>query len=143
MGWLNSYNEEYHELLCHLTKEWGMKPRYAQAFLSSYKKSIGKILSRVKERSSLLLEGDNPEMRLFAVAYIDYHDLAIFGQAHRAYLNDLRSGKHVGTSVEKAIWAILANRSDLLEDIDQPLSKYVEESYEDMFPDLLAEAFVN
>ena len=56
---------------------------------------------------------------------------------------DLRRGNHVGTDVEKVIWAILANKSDFLEAFDRPLSVYINENYEKMFPDLFDEVFVN
>ena len=59
MSWFKSYDEEYAELLSHLTKNWEMKPLYARAFLGAYKKSIGKMFSKSKTRSSQLRE--NPE----------------------------------------------------------------------------------
>ena len=49
---------------------------------------------------------------------------------------DLRRGKHVGTDVEKAIWAILSNSSELLESIDSGLDQYIQEVEAEKFPDL-------
>ena len=34
-------------------------------------------------------------------------------------MTDLRRGRYVGTDIEKAIWAILSNRSDLVGEIDR------------------------
>ena len=100
MSWLKSYDKEYRELLSHLTGKPGMKPLYARAFLDAYKRSIGNMLSKGKRRSSQLLESPDPEVRLFAMAYMDDHNFALTGQAYNAYMNDLRRGKHVGTAVE-------------------------------------------
>ena len=141
MTWLKTYDEEYRELHSHLTEEWEMKPQYAQAFLDAYKKSIGKMLAKGKKRSSRVLESADPAARLFHVAYVEDHNFALVAQAYRAYMSDLRRGRHVGTSVEKTIWAILVNRSDLLEALDRPFSMYISESHEEMFPALFGEVF--
>ena len=140
MSWFKSYDEEYAELLSHLTKNWEMKPLYARAFLGAYKKSIGKMFSKSKTRSSQLRENPDPALSLFAMAYIDDYDFALVGQAYRAYMTDLRRGKHVGTTVEKAIWAILA-RSDLVEDLDRLFSEYIDDTHEEKFPGLFDEVF--
>ena len=55
-------------------------------------------------------------------------------------MTDLRRGKHVGTTVEKAIWAILA-RSDLVEDLDRLFSEYIDDTHEEKFPGLFDEVF--
>ena len=141
MRWFRSYDEEYAELFSHLTENWKMKPLYARAFLDAYTKSIGKMFSDGKTRSSQLRENPDPALRLFATAYIDDHDYALVGQAHRAYMTDLRREKHAGTNVEKAIWAILA-RSDLVEDLDRLFSEYIDDTYEGKFPGLFDEVFL-
>ena len=49
MSWFKSYDEEYAELLSHLTKNWEMKPLYARAFLGAYKiRVLGKCSPRAK-----------------------------------------------------------------------------------------------
>lgn len=141
MRWFKSYDEEHAELFSHLTENWEMKPLYARAFLNAYKKSIGKMFSEGKIRSSRLRQNPDPALSLFAMAYIDDRDFALVGQAHRAYMTDLRRGKHVGTTVEKAIWAILANRSDLVEDLDRLFSEYIDDTHEKKFPGLFDEVF--
>ena len=73
---------------------------------------------------------------------MDCHDLALVGQAYSAYMADLRRGKHIGTDIEKAIWAILANRSDLVADGDRLFSEYIDDAHEERFPGLFDEVFV-
>lgn len=141
MSWFSSYDDEYAELLVHLTEHWQMKASYASAFLIAYKKSVGKMLSKGKKRSSQLRGSSNPEARLFAFAHIDDHDFAIVGQAYRAYMADLRRGRHVGTPIERAIWAILANRTDLLEDLDKGFANYIEENWDQEFPTLFEDVY--
>ena len=52
-------------------------------------------------------------------------------------MNDLRRGKHVGTDVEKAIWAILYEcRDDELSELDVGLAKFIGEHVEEKFPTL-------
>lgn len=142
MSWFKSYDEEYEELFSHLTRRWEMKPHYARAFLNAYKKSIGKIFFNGKKRLSQLHENSDPAVRLFAYTHMDSHDLALVGQAYSAYMADLRRGKHIGTDVEKVIWAILANRSDLVADGDRLFSEYIGDTHEERFPGLLDEVFV-
>lgn len=140
MDWFKSYDEEHAQLFSHLTENWEMKPLYARAFLGAYKKSIGKMLSEGKTRSSKLRKTPDPALSLFAMAYIDDHDFALVGQAYRGYMTDLPRGKHVGTTVEKAIWAILA-QSDLLEDLDPLFSEYIDDTHAEKFPGLLDAVF--
>jgi hypothetical protein len=56
-------------------------------------------------------------------------------------MGDLRRGKHVGTNIELTIWAILSNRSDLIEDFDKSFSKYIYENHEERFPSLFDDVF--
>lgn len=141
-GLLKSYDEEYSELYEYLTAGWQMKPEYARAFLDTYKRSIGKILANGKKRMSRLENSGNPEMALAAFANLgEEHPFALVGQAYQAYMTDLRRGTHVGTPVEAAIWAILVNRSDLLETIDRGLAQFIERKHEEKFPRLLQQVF--
>lgn len=141
-GFGKSYDDEYLELYEYLTQNWEMKPSYAKAFLNAYKKSIGKIFSNGKERMEMLEKSSDPEMRLVRYANLGQeYDFALVGQAYQAYMGDLRRGKHVGTSVEKTIWAILSNRSDLLEETDRALAKFICAKQDEKHPGLFAEVF--
>ena len=141
MSWFSSFDDEYVELLAHLTEHWQMKPSYATTFLLAYKKSIGKMLSEGKRKASQLRSSPSPEAQLFAAAFIDDHDFALVGQAYKAYMADLRRGRHVGTQIERAIWAILAKRSDLLEDLDRGLANYIDENWSKEFPTLFEDVY--
>lgn len=77
------------------------------------------------------------------MAYMDDLNFALVGQAYTAYMRDLRRGKHVGTAVEKTIWAILANRGDLVADLDRLFSEYIDDTQEELFPELFDEVFVD
>ncbi len=140
---LRSYDDEYQELCEYLTHEWRMKPLYAKAFLDAYKKNIGKILAGGKQRTAIIERSTDPETRLLGYALFrgEEHSLALIGQAYQAYMKDLRRGKHIGTPVEFAIWAILANRSDLLEGLDRGFAAYIEETHKNKFPNLFDEVF--
>lgn len=141
-GFGKSYDDEYLELYEYMTREWEMKPDYAKPFLNAYKKSIGKIYSKGKERMEMLENSSNPELRLMRYANLGQeYDYALVGQAYQAYMGDLRRGKHVGTPVEKTIWAILANRSDLVETIDKAFANWIDEKQEEKFPELFEQVF--
>lgn len=139
---LKSYDDEYLELYEFLTQNWRMKSEYAKAFLTAYKKSIGKIHSEGKQRMALLEKSSDPETRLMRAANLGQEcPFALVAQAYQAYMGDLRRGKHVGTPVELAIWAILANRSDLLEPLDRAFGRYIEEKHKETFPSLFDDVF--
>jgi len=141
-GPLKSYDGEYSELYEYLTEDWRMKPQFAKAFLDTYKRSIGKILANGKKRMSKLENSANPETALAAFASLGQENaLALVGQAYQAYMTDLRTGVHVGTPVETAIWAILVNRSDLLEAIDRSFAQYIRSKHEEEFPRLFQQVF--
>lgn len=137
-----SYDEEYLELYEYLTQDWRMKPGYAKAFLTEYKKSIGKILAEGKKRMAACKESGDSEELLLAMANIGQeYPFALVAQAYYAYMGDLRRGKHVGTAIEKTIWAILYNRSDLLSEIDKPMEKWIDDQSDEKFPGLFGEVF--
>lgn len=141
-GLSKSYDDEYLELYEYLTQDWKMKPEYAKAFLNAYKKSIGKMFSQGKQRMSMLENSSDTEARLLRAANLGEEcPFALVGQAYQAYMGDLRRGKHVGTPVELAIWAILANRSDLLESHDRAFANYISEKAEEKFPKLFDKVF--
>ena len=142
MGIFSSYDSEYRELLEYLLDDWKMKPRFAESFLSTYKRSIGKIFQKGKKRMAQMENHPDPSVRLAMFASMGQEQsYALVGQAYQAYMTDLRRGRHVGTDIEKAIWAILSNRSDLVGEIDRAFEKYIDEHYEDKFPDLFDEVF--
>lgn len=142
LGFGKSYDDEYLELYEYLTQRWKMKPEYAKPFLNTYKKSIGKIFSQEKKRMEILENSSDPEMRLMRHANLGQeYDFALVGQAYHAYMDDLRRGRHVGTPVEKTIWAILSNRSDLIETLDRAFATWIGEKHEEKFPGLFDEVF--
>jgi len=141
-GFGKSYDDEYLELYEHLTQHWEMKQNYAKPFLSAYKKNIGKTFSQGKKRMDLLENSPDPDMRFIRYAnFGNEYDFALVGQAYQAYMSDLRHGKHIGTPVEKAIWAILCNRLDLVEALDRAFAKWLGTKNEEKFPGLLKEVF--
>lgn len=141
-GFGKSYDEEYLELYEYLTQQWNMKPDFAKPFLTEYKKSIGKIFSKGKKRMNALENSTNAEIRLMRFANLGQeYDYALVGQAYQAYKGDLRRGRHIGTSIEKAIWAILSNRSDLVEGLDKAFASWIDEKQEERFPGLFDEVF--
>lgn len=141
-GFGKSYDNEYLDLYAYLTHDWSMKSEYAKAFLTTYKKSIGKIYTEGKERMQLLKNSSDPGVRLMQMVNRDDEYLfALVGQAYKAYMSDLRKGKHVGTPVELAIWSILSKRPDLLMDIDREFGDWIYENHEERFPNLFDEVF--
>lgn len=62
--------------------------------------------------------------------------------AYKAYMQDLERGVHRGTDVEVAIWAILSNRSDLVQSFDKLFAKYIDDNLEKLHPDLFDKAFL-
>ena len=124
-----------------LVDDWGMRYKYASAFLNNYKKSITKMVASGRKKSldlraaNLGLEG--------TILALDFEDpnLVLVSQAYLAYMIDLRKGKLISTPTEKAIWAILVNRSDLLGEIDRPLAKYIDDQHGKQFPSLFDEVF--
>ena len=142
MGLFSSYDSEYQELYEHLVEEWDMKPAYAKPFLDAYKKSVGKKLANGRKQMEKHMGGNDPTLSLAAYANLGQElDFSLVAQAYEAYMTDLRRGRHVGTVVEKTIWAILFNRSDLIETIDRPFQKFIDEKCQQKFPGLLDEAF--
>ena len=138
----------YDELLNFLTEEWRMKDRYARAFLDEYRSDIAKLHKQITSRADELLQrGDAAARRLMSIEIISAGGLGqvlsviLVTQAYRAYMSDLRRGKHVRTNIELAIWAILSNRSDLVQDFDKFFGQYVQEKYEELFPTLFDDVF--
>ena len=133
--------DHFTSLLEYLVDDWQMKTRYASAFLSAYRSDISALHDSGLKRLEASFDLSKPENRLLAYQMPDLRAFAIVGQAYKAYLNDLRRGKYVGTEVEISIWAILSNRSDLVADVDKAFAKYIEDNYEKKFPSLFEEVF--
>lgn len=133
--------DHFTEFLTYLTKEWHFKDRYAQAFLSAYRADISALHDDGLARLDASFDLSKPENRLLAHQMPDPRAFALVGQAYRAYLADLSQGKHLGTDVEVAIWAILWNRTDLLSSVDKPLAEYIERDPEQKFAQLFDVAF--
>lgn len=141
-GLFKSYDEEYLELYEFLTQQWCMKPEYARSFLTAYKKSIGKLFVQGKQRMEAMERDPSPDVRLARYAMIgEEYGFAIVGQAYNAFKGDLPTGKHIGTPVQKAVWAILANQSDLVKIVDPQLAASIRERLGEKLPALLSEVF--
>jgi hypothetical protein len=142
MGLFSSYDSEWTELYQHLVEDWEMKPAYAKPFMDAYRKSVSRKLVNGRRKAEKHMGGNDPMLSLAAFANMGQElDYSLVAQAYEAYMTDLRRGRHIGTPVEKAIWAILYNRSDLIETIDRAFQKYIDEKCDEKFPGLLDEAF--
>ncbi len=131
----------YDELLEYLTDHWKMKERYARAFLDTYRHNISKI-HKTTSRLNSMMNSDDPELRLMSIASGGKQhalDLTLVTQAYQGYMTDLRRGRYVGTDTELAIWAILSNRSDLVEQFDKAFGGYINKKCEEKFPKLFDE----
>ena len=140
MCWFRSYDEESEEIYDYLTGSLKMKPQYAQPFLKAYGNRLGKMLYKGKKKSTQLLNRPGLESTMLAIDLADPR-IILVSQAYKAYMSDLRSGRYVRTPVENAIWAILAEHTDMLEQIDRSFSEYIEENQEELFPGLLDKVF--
>ena len=143
MSWFKSYDDEYRELLSLLVDNWEMKEHYAQAFMDTYKRNIGRMVASGEEMAKQLRSQDSGLQQTILALDFEDPNLVVVCQAYLAYMNDLRKGKFVGSMVEKAIWAILANRSDLLGHLDAYFAEYIFDEHEKKFPELLEEVFAD
>ena len=132
--------DHFVELMEHLVDRSGMRTRFASAFLSAYKDDVSKRFEDGSKRAQQTLATLSRVQQLMFNPS-DIYDLAIVGQAYMGYMQDLRSGRHVGTDVERAIWAFLVNHSDLLKQSDKVLAAYIEQHHETQFPNLLDEVY--
>ena len=135
------YPDEYRELMSRLIDGWEMKYQYAAAFLENYKTSIAKMVESGRERARQLRSQNLGLEGTILALDLEDPDLVLVCKAHIAYMSDFRRGKYVGTDTEKAIWAILANRTDLLENWDRPFAKFIYEEHEKKFPTLFDDVF--
>lgn len=129
------------EFLSYMTEKWEMKEGIARAFVTTYGRDMSKLHAQGLERLDNSVDLSAPENRLLAYQMPDPRDFALVGQAYRAYSDDISKGRHRGTPVEVAIWAILWNRSDLVQSIDPGLAKYIDENQDTVFKSLYDAAF--
>ena len=132
--------DHFLELMEHLVDRSGMRTRFASAFLLAYKDDVSMRFEDGSMRTQQTLATLSRVQQLMFNPS-DIYDLAIVGQAYMGYMQDLRSGRHVGTDVERAIWALLVNHSDLLKESDKVLAAYIEQHHETQFPNLLEEVY--
>lgn len=133
--------DHYADYLEYLTGSWKMRPRFAAAFLNAYRSEVSALHERVLAGKQAGLDSSSADIRLQAHGMADPHDLALVILASGAYYKDLRQGKHVGTDVETAIWAVLWNRTDLVESLDRLLANHINDSHATKFPNLFETAF--
>lgn len=131
-GWVDRSDEIRGTL-----EDWGMRPDYIDPFLRSYAKPLSKGLERM-ERG---FRSHSPATRLAVLSMGGYARLAVVSQAVEAYLHDLRSGRHVGSSLELAVWGILVQGAEVAQGIDFPLVAYVQKEHSKRFPGLIDRVF--
>lgn len=129
------------EFFSYMVDDWQFREEYAQAFLNEYGADLSRLHDQGLRRLEASLDLSRPENRLLAAEMPDPRAFALVGQAFTAYANDLQKGKHRGTPVEIAIWAVLWNRSDLLGTLNPTLAKYVDENQDTVFKSIYETAF--
>lgn len=132
--------DHFVELMEHLVDRSGMRTRYASAFLSAYKDDVSRRFEDGSKGAEQILRSmSTVQQMMFDPS--DTYNFAIVAQAYQGYLQDLRRGVHVNTDVEKAIWALLVIHSDLVEQADKSLAKWIAQEHEKQFPNLLEEVY--
>ncbi len=131
--------DRYNELYSHLVNSWGMKSGFASVYLNEYNHKLSKMYDKGYSfnRQWILSENQETVEQIFS----SLRDSTLASQAVLAYRIDLRSGRHVGTNIEKAIWAILLYRIDLVEISDRGFAQYLLENQPRLFPGLMREIF--
>ena len=132
---VKSYEHEINEIRQYLIKEKRMNAQYANPFISAYGKEMGKLIEDGRKKAL----GFNTSMpmgeqlnREFAHNGVRF---SVLGQAIRAYLGDLRSGRYVNTAVESAIWGIILDEDpELVDGIKLGLSEFVRSNYQQKVP---------
>ena len=132
--------DHFAELMEHLVDRAGMRTRFASAFLSAYKDDVSKRFEEGTKRAQQTLAAlSRAQQLMFNPSEV--YDFAIVAQAYMGYMQDLRRGRHVGTDVERAIWALLVTHSDLVEQTDRALANWIAKEHEKQFPNLLEEVY--
>lgn len=133
--------DEWHELYEFLLTdhEWGMNRKFAGAFMDTYGDGAAERLRDVRSRAeSAIGDGEIVGVNPLAIM-VDAENIALVYEAYIGYMKDLRRGKGVGEPIEKAIWAVLCNRLDIVEQFDRPFARYLEASHEKKMPGLAEE----
>ena len=128
--------DHFADLMEHLVERAGMRSRFASAFLSAYKDETSKRFEEGTKKAEQTFAMMSPTQKMMFNPS-DIYDFAIVAQAYTAYMQDLRRGRHVGTDVELAIWALLTNHVDLVQGADKALATWIEQQHEMQFPNLL------
>jgi predicted DNA-binding protein (UPF0278 family) len=128
--------DHFADLMEHLVERSGMRARFASAFLSAYKDDVSKRFEEGTRRAEKTLAGASRiEQMMFNPA--ELYDFTIVAQAYVGYLQDLRRGRHVGTDVELAIWALLVTHIDLVQQTDKGFAGWIDGEFDNRFPKLL------
>ncbi len=130
------------DLLEYAVDNFGMRTRYASAFLYAYRAPISKLHDKGLKNLEHIKTHGNSEQRMIAIMS-EPEAFALVGQAYQAYLGDLRRGKHVNSEVELAVWGVLLKRVDLLETIDRGLANFIRTEQPERFPNLVDEVFTD
>jgi hypothetical protein len=108
------YSQEANEIKNYLINTWGMRSEYATPFVEVYKNDLGKLVSRGRKKmSELNLASSQGEEYLKMFSDNDLR-FSLVGQSYHAYFKDLRNGRHIGSPIEYAVWAILFFENDLV-----------------------------
>ena len=133
---------EYNALQKYLREEWQMKPQFVSALLDTYRTEVCEKYRAAVIQHQTMEASQSAADRLQGAAFDNtFVDTALVAQARQAFLTDLRHGTHVGTDIELAIWAVLVNRSDILEHFDRGLANFTYEKYQERFPALFERVF--
>lgn len=138
MAWFNvfkSYEHEINEIRRYLDQEKKMRAEYSGPFIAAYGRKMG-ILIESGRKKAVSFNTSNAEgaqaNQIFAENGVRF---AVLGQAIRAYMTDLRSGSHVKTAVETAIWGIILDEErELVDSIKPGLSNFVVKNFARMAP---------
>lgn len=123
-----------------LRDEWTMRDRFRKAFISAYMVPLAKAGVRVQKALQRMRATPGGALEAIAGEAEAYAGVLV-AAAYQGYMGDLRRGRHVGTDVELAIWAILSNRSDILEEHDPAFARYIDAKADEKFPQLFEFVF--
>jgi len=132
--------DHFPELMEHLVERTGMRTRFASAFLSAYRDEVSQRLEEGSKNTQKILSTLSRAQQLMFNPG-DVFDFAIAGQAYMSYLQDLRHGRHVGTDIELATWALMLNHMDLIEQTDKVVAAFVSREHQKQFPNLLEQVY--
>ena len=132
---LKNYEQYDSQFRDFLVSEMNLNREFAQAFVTSYTKSLGSTLERGRKaiaEANIGAGGHSPSV----IAEISGNELhfVVAHVAYYAYINDLRRGHHQGTLVECAIWGILVFENELVSMLNRDFSNFVRSNYKEMCP---------